>query len=330
MKPLFITGPAAFVRLLAFGVLSVVIMTVDHRAGHLESLRGALSTLIYPLQVAVDLPIKASTWVAENAKSRNDLLSENRDLREKHFTIQSKLRKLAQMESENQRLRGLLASSAKVDERVLIAELMSVDMDPFSRRIVLNKGTHHGVHQGQAMVDSTGIMGQVVHAGPFSSNALLITDPSHALPVQVHRSGLLAVAVGSGPDKLQLSHVRNNADVKVGDLLVTSGLGGKFPAGYPVGRVTSVERDQGREFAAVDVSPSARLERNREVLLVWPPQKVPSASDARTNSADGEQGQEEAQRSKSKRPAPPSSAPDLPPFTRANDAVAVDAQTAER
>lgn len=281
MKPLFITGPVAFVRLLALAVLSIVIMTIDHRAHHLESLRGALSTLIYPIQVTVDLPIKTSAWIAESLKSKRELRAENKELREKHFTIQSKLRKLAQMEAENQRLRRLLASSAKVDERVLVAELMSVDMDPYSRRIVLNKGTRDGVMPGQAMVDATGIMGQVVHAGPFSSNALLITDPSHALPVQVHRSGLLAVAVGNGPDKLQLSHVRNNADVKVGDLLVTSGLGGKFPAGYPVGQVMGVERGRGREFAAVDVAPSARLERNREVLLVWPPKRVPTLSDVR-------------------------------------------------
>jgi rod shape-determining protein MreC len=147
-------------------------------------------------------------------------------------------------------------------------------MDPFSRRIVLNKGTRDGVYSGQSLIDSNGVMGQIVHAGPFSSNALLITDPSHALPVQAHRSGLRAVAVGTGPmNLLKLLHIPNNADLRVGDLLVTSGLGGRFPPGYPVGHVTSIERDRGRPFANIRVEPTARLERNREVLLVWPADK---------------------------------------------------------
>jgi len=143
-------------------------------------------------------------------------------------------------------------------------------MDPFSRRIVLNKGSREGVHEGQSLIDSRGVMGQVVHVGPFTSNALLITDPSHALPVQVNRNGLRAVAIGTGPlNRLRLSHVTNDADIAEGDTLVTSGLGGRFPRGYPVGRVVSIERDKGRPFASIVVEPSAELERNREVLLVW-------------------------------------------------------------
>ena len=135
---------------------------------------------------------------------------------------------------------------------------------------MLNKGRRDGVFSGQSLVDSQGVMGQVVSVGPFSSTALLITDPSHALPVQVHRTGLRAVATGTGAaDAVVLSHIPNNADLRVGDLLVTSGLGGRFPQGYPVGRVTRVQRDSGQPFAQVDVTPSARLERNREVLLIW-------------------------------------------------------------
>ena len=246
-------------------------MTVDHRAQHLETLRSVLSTLVYPLQVAVDLPIQAGNWMAEYFSSRHRLIAENARFKENQFLLDTKLERFADLEAENRRLRDLLDSSAKIGERVLVAELLSVDMDPFSRRIVLNKGSRDGVEAGQSLIDSNGVMGQVVHVAPFSSNALLITDPSHALPVQNHRSGLRSVAVGTGPlNQLELAHLPNNADVRIGDLLVTSGLGGRFPAGYPVGRIVSVERNRGRPFATVMVQPGARLERNREVLLVWP------------------------------------------------------------
>ena len=245
-------------------------MTADHRASHLESVRAALSTLVYPLQYAVHLPIRGGAWIADNLGSRTELISENERLKLDRLRLQARLEKLAELEAENRRLRTLLHSTVKTGEKVLIAELLSVDMNPFSRRIVLNKGRRHGVFVGQSLVDSQGVMGQVVSVGPFSSTALLITDPSHALPVQVHRTGLRAVATGSGAaDSVTLSHIPNNADIRVGDLLVTSGLGGRFPHGYPVGRVMRVQRDSGQPFADVVVDPSARLERNREVLLLW-------------------------------------------------------------
>ena len=253
------------------GLASIALMVADHKGNHLETVRGVLATVVYPLQYAVDMPIEVGTWLAENLTTRSDLLGQNERLRRESLRIQSKLEKFAELEAENRRLRRLLDSSTKVSERVLIAELLSVDMAPFSRKIVLNKGTRDGVFAGQSLIDSNGIMGQVVNAGPFSSNALLITDPSHALPVQAHRTGLRAVAVGVGPlNLLELLHIPNNADIRVGDLLVTSGLGGRFPAGYPVGHVIGVERDRGRPFATVRVEPTAKLERNREVLLVWP------------------------------------------------------------
>lgn len=251
-------------------VLSLVLMTSDHRGHHLDAVRAVLATVVYPLQYAVDLPIRAGEWVSEHLAARNTLIEQNRQLREDNLRIRSRLEKYAELDAENRRLRKLLNSAAKVGERVLVAELLSVDMNPFGRRIVLNKGARDGVESGQSLIDSNGIMGQVVHVGPFSSNALLITDPSHAVPVQVVRSGVRSIAVGTGlGDLLDLSHIPNNADVREGDLLVTSGLGGRFPAGYPVGRVSKVERDRGRPFARVLVQPSAELERNREVLLVW-------------------------------------------------------------
>jgi rod shape-determining protein MreC len=268
-------------------VVSVVLMTVDQRAQHLEALRSVLSTLVYPLQVAVDFPIQAGNWTAEYFSSRDRLISDNARLRENQFLLDTRLAKLADLEAENRRLRSLLDSSEKIGERVLVAELLSVDMDPYSRRIVLNKGSRQGVEVGQSLIDSNGVMGQVVHVAPFSSNALLITDPSHALPVQNNRSGLRSVAVGTGPlNQLELANLPNNADVRIGDVLVTSGLGGRFPAGYPVGRVISVERNRGRPFATVVVQPSARLDRNREVLLVWRSQST-EESDTMPARAEG-------------------------------------------
>ena len=278
-KPLFERGPSALARVVVVAVLSVVLMTADHRGRHVDAMRSLLATLVYPLQYAIDLPIRGGNWLADNLSSRLALMRENERLRRENFSAQSKLERYAELEAENQRLRELLDSAARVGVQVLIAERLAVDLDPYSRRIVLNKGIRDGVQVGQSLIDANGIMGQVVEAGPFSSSAVLITDPSHALPVQVRRSGLLGIAVGTGPlDQLELTHVPVNADVLVGDVLVTSGLGGRFPSGYPVGRVVSVSRDSGRPFARVMVESSADLERNREVLLVWPEQPAPRAA----------------------------------------------------
>jgi rod shape-determining protein MreC len=250
-------------------VASIVLMSVDHRANHLESTRGLLSTMLYPLQLAIHLPIRTGEWLSEQLSMRRTILAENAQLREERLRIRTRLEKLGALEAENRRLRKLLGSSERVTERVLVAELISVDMDPFSRRIVLNKGAQDGVSPGQALIGTNGVMGQIIHVGPFTSNALLITDPSHALPVQIHRNGLRSVALGTGPlNLLKLSYIPNNADVRVDDHIVTSGLGSRFLSGYPVGKVVEIRRDQGQPFAEVYVEPSAMLERTREVLLV--------------------------------------------------------------
>ena len=244
-------------------------MSFDHRANHLESVRGLLSTALYPLQLAVHLPLRTGEWLSEQLSTRRTILAENARLREERLRTRARLGKLGALEAENRRLRSLLGSSERVAEQVLMAELISVDMDPFSRRIVLDKGARDGVSPDQVLLDSNGVMGQVVHVGPFASNALLITDQSHALPVQVHRTGLRAVALGTGPPNLlTLSYVPHNADVRVDDRIVTSGLGRRFPPGYPVGKVVEIRRDRGQPFVEVYVEPSAMLERTREVLLV--------------------------------------------------------------
>ena len=267
-KPLFERGPSSLIRLVLVSILSLVLMIADHREGHLEAARNLLSTLVYPLHYAVDLPIRWGNWLAARLVSHRTLLHENQRLRQEHLAARLRLKRYEELEAENHRLRVLLNSTTRAGERVLMAKLLSVGSDPFSRHIVLNKGATDGVRVGQSLIDAKGVMGQVVRVGAFSSGAVLITDPGHALPVQIKRSGLRTVATGT-LNRLRLDYVPSNADVVVGDRLITSGLGRRFPAGYPVGRVIEVERSSGRPFVQVTVEPSADLERNREVLLVW-------------------------------------------------------------
>lgn len=245
-------------------------MTADHRANYLESIRGGLSVLLYPLQFLVDAPMRASSWAGDTLTSRSDLLREVEDLRTKQLVLKTELQKLTSVEMENARLRELLKSSQQLGQQVLVAEILATDLDPFTRQVVINKGSNDNVFRGQPILDSDGVMGQIIHVGPISSTAMLITDANHAIPVQVLRNGLRSIAVGtSEQNALDLPYLANNADVEIGDLLVTSGLGGRFPPGFPVGRVTSVEKDMRQSYAKVSASPSARLDRVREVLLVF-------------------------------------------------------------
>lgn len=255
-----------------FVVVSLILMTVDHRQHHLESVRAVLSLAVSPLQYLLGLPIGAGHWLGDALTSRESMQEENAQLRSQQLLQSARLQKMAALEAENSRLRALLDSSFKVGERVLVAELLEVDFDPFSQEIVINKGSHHGVVDGQPIVDAEGVMGQVVHVAPFTSAAMLITDPSHAIPVAVNRNGLRAIAMGTGSaDRLDIPHLPLNADIQEGDLLVTSGLGGRFPPGYPVAVVEKVARNSGQSFAEVTARPTAHLEQSREVLLVRTP-----------------------------------------------------------
>lgn len=246
-------------------------MTLDHRQHHLEGIRAGLAVVVYPLQYLVDLPFAAAGWASEALASRHHLLDENAQLRQEQLALRFKLQKLDALESENQRLRSLLQSSSRKWERVLIAELLQVDFDPFRHMVLLNKGSNDGVFEGHPLLDAHGVLGQVVHVSPLSSSAILITDPSHAVPVQVNRNGLRSLAVGTGEEGLlDIPHLPNNADIQVGDLLITSGLGLRFPPGYPVARVSHIEKDPTKPYASVQATPLAHLKRTREVLLVWP------------------------------------------------------------
>lgn len=248
-------------------------MTLDHKTSYVNTIRSSISVLVYPFQYLVNFPANVGDWASDSLSSRKSLAEDNKTLRTQNLILTTQLQKLNFIESENIHLRHLLESSKRVGERILIAELLSVDMDPYKQQVTINKGSFADdeVYAGQPFVDAKGVMGKLIHINPFSSTALLITDPSHTLPVQVNRNGLRAIAKGTGEQaRLEIPHLPNNADIKVGDLLVTSGLGCVFPVGYPVATITQINIDPSLPFAEVFADPIAELNRSREVLLVWP------------------------------------------------------------
>ena len=247
-------------------------MTVDHRSEYLQPVRSTLSLIAYPIQYLISLPQGAYSWASEYFATREHLLQENRVLREQYVLLSAKLQKLESLERENNRLRNLLASASRFkNERLLIAELLSVDLDPYKQLVVINKGETDGVYVGQPLLDANGVMGQITYVNPLSATAILISDPSHALPVQINRNGLRTLVVGTGSaNELILKHIPSSGDIKLGDVVSTSGLGGRFPSDYPVGKITHIERPPGEPFALVKATPFAHLDRSREVLLVWP------------------------------------------------------------
>ncbi|KKN95327.1 hypothetical protein LCGC14_0178540 [marine sediment metagenome] len=258
---------------MALTVVSVAFMVVDARLSVLQPLRAQLGMFLMPIYYVAELPVRTWGTVHTQLTSRAELINENERLRAESLLIKRKLQKLATLTEQNVRLRELLNSSSLVDERVLVAELIGVDPNPFTQRIMINKGEHDGVFLGQPVLDATGLMGQIVEVMPFNARVLLLTDVSHSLPVQVNRNGLRAIAAGTGNNEwLELRHVGDTADIRVDDILVSSGLGQRFPAGYPVGRVVSIEQDPAQPFAEVKVAPTAQLNRSRYLLLVFSPE----------------------------------------------------------
>jgi rod shape-determining protein MreC len=232
--------------------------------------RQALSVVVYPVRVVVDLPFRTWATLGDTFAERDALIAENRQFRRERLETESRLQRLAALEAENARLRELLDSTERIGNRALVAEILAVDLDPYRQRFDLNRGLVDGVFVGQALIDAQGVVGQVVRVGPLTSEAVLITDADHAVPVSVNRNGLRTIAVGTGDSRrLRLPYLTNNADITAGDLLISSGLGGVFPPGYPVGRVLDVRLRPDQSFAEIIAEPMSALDRDREVLLVW-------------------------------------------------------------
>jgi rod shape-determining protein MreC len=258
-------------RLALLCIFSIGLMALDNQNQHLSGARRILSASIYPIRVLIDAPSSFGHWIGDTLTTRSALIDENDALGRKILIQNARLQRMEALQAENSRLRALLDSTAKVGDRVLIAEIMSVDMNPFRHMIVVNRGSIDGVQVGQPLIDSQGIIGQVIRDQIFSAEAILITDVDHALPVEVLRNRLRTIAVGTGDlERLSLPFLPRNADVVSGDLLVTSGLGGTFPPGYPVGVVREVISEVGEPFLKISAEPAAALNRVREVLLIWP------------------------------------------------------------
>lgn len=252
------------------GIIALALVAINLYTDWLDPVRAKLEYLSTPFFKVVNTPAQVYEWGEEAFVSREALQQDNKALRAELVIHKRKLQQMGALAAENVRLRQLLNSAKIISDRVLVAELISVSPDPLVHSVTLNKGSADGVYIGQPLLDAHGLMGQVTDVGEFQSRALLITDATHALPVQVNRNGVRAIIEGVGDlYKLDLRHLANTVDIRQGDLLVSSGLGQRFPVGYPVAEVVSVERDPGQPFAQVEVRPKAQLNRSRHVLLVF-------------------------------------------------------------
>ena len=256
-------------RLFIVSCIAAVLMLADNQFENFKILRRQLSILVYPIQKAVDFPINSYVSINDYFTSKKDLTEENNKLRIEHLLLQGKLQKFYELEKENFRLMELLNSTVAEKDELVVASILRIDPDPFMHQIILNKGTKQGVYVGQPVIDAHGIMGSVIEVNSLTSRVMLLTDASHAVPVENIKNSVRAIAMGAGVvDHLELKHATNTADIAIGDLLVTSGLDGRYPAGYPVGIVTNIENDASKQFASIYVAPSAKLEKGRQVLLV--------------------------------------------------------------
>lgn len=283
---LFAEGAVSTLRLIVYLMIAMIVMVVDHRAGYLENLRLLSSRIVEPVYRIAAFPADAARAGRLAIATQTHLAEENRELREALLLAQVRLNRMAALAAQNERLKELLDVQKNLGLGVQLARLIDIDLDPFRHRVVLDAGSMQGIVVGQPLLDSGGIMGQIVEVLPNTSVAMLITDPTHAIPVMIERTGLRTIAYGTGAiDQLQLPNIPMSADVKVGDTLVTSGLGGRFPAGFPVGVIGALSNDESGMFAAAIARPAAALDRSGDVLLLHdlpqpmgPPLPAPTAA----------------------------------------------------
>jgi rod shape-determining protein MreC len=266
-------------RCVLYSLLALGLIILDKRYAHLVQIRRVLSVAAYPVQLAVASPFEGWDWFRENVSSRESLRADKARLEAELRLANFRLQRYEALEAESQRLRALRDNTVGVTDRFIIGNIMDVDMDAFRERVLVDKGAAQGIFVGQAVLDAGGVFGQVARVEEWSSEVILVSDAAHAIPVQVNRNGLRTIAQGTGdPNRLKLPYLSTSADVVVGDLLVTSGLGGGFPAGYPVGTISEVKRDPAQSLADVEVRPAAALDRSRELMFVWLRPDAPVAS----------------------------------------------------
>ncbi|QIZ85745.1 rod shape-determining protein MreC [Bermanella marisrubri] len=267
---MFSSGPTLGYRLILSAFICLVLLLADRHLAPTVHLRNALGFFVTPVHWVAGLPMQLGLWAEESTVSRTELLDENRRLKNEALVLKQKVQQMVSLRAENNRLRELLNASEQLDDDVLVAELIGVDPDPYTHEVILNKGSEQGVFVGQPILDAQGLMGQVIEVLPYTSRVLLLADSNHAIPVQVNRNGLRSIVVGTGKlDELALVYVPDTADIRKGDLLVSSGLGSRYPKGYPVAEITKVEHDPGEPFAIVRAKPTAFLDRSRYLLMVF-------------------------------------------------------------
>ena len=260
---------AGTLRLLVALALAIALMVLDHRGGWLTAIRSQIEVVVQPLWRLAGLPAKLGDTVRDDASTRARLAKDNATLRNALLISGARIARLQTAAAENARLRGLLGAAEQGGLDVQLAPILNIALDPTRQRVILDIGADQGVTLGQAAIDAGGLIGQVIEVRPSTATVLLLTDPDHAVPVAVSRNGIRLVAYGRG-DRLELANVPTSSDVKVGDRIVTSGLGGRFPPGFPVGTITALRRDESRAFLVGDLKPAARLDRGRDVLLLRP------------------------------------------------------------
>lgn len=281
MNPIFKHGPSPQHRLVLVLFCSVALIFFDHKMNSFEAARGFLQSMVSPLQYLATAPKQMMNWAAENIVTRRQLIADNQQYKINELVFHEQALQLDIVKRENDRLRELLASPLRTATKKMVAEILTVDSDPYTHQVVINRGANDGVFEGQAVIDDDGIVGQILHVGTTSSRVLLITDVTHAIPVRISRNGVRLIASGVGViDRLTHNHVPHSSDVRVGDLLVTSGLGSKFPEGYPVAQVSVVIQDESRAFSQIQSQPVAKIDRLRYVLLLWPEQESTAHSNA--------------------------------------------------
>ncbi|MEO5596051.1 MAG: rod shape-determining protein MreC, partial [Lysobacteraceae bacterium] len=257
-------------RLLVYLALALAMMVSDHRGGVLARVRQASAVAVEPVWWLASVPGRVTDAVRDAVANQTRLNRENTALQQQLLLSQARVQRLQLLEGENRRLRALLGGTRGLRVSVQLADILDIDLDPERQRVVLDIGSNRGVHVGQVLIDAGGVLGQVISVTPTRSVALLITDPAHAVPVLALRSGLRLIAYGTGrSDALSVPNIPQSGDLKMGDVLITSGIGGRFPAGFPVGRVEKMQPDANHAFISATVTPAARLDRNGKVLLVW-------------------------------------------------------------
>lgn len=261
---------SSFASFFALVMACAVIMFADTRTSFLEPVRLVLGLVVTPIQFVAAVPGQVGDFIDTWLESEESVRAVYDELVDENARLRFRLQRMQALEMENRDLRRILSAPQRGETRVLVGELLEVSVDPYKQNILINRGATDSLYVGQPVFDPDGLLGQVGEVMPLSSAVVLITDPSHALPVQVTRNGLRAIAVGTGqPDRLRIVYLTPNDDIRKGDRLVTSGLGGRFPAGYPVATVSEVVEDAGEPFLRVTATPIARMAHNKHVLLVW-------------------------------------------------------------